>query len=212
LVWVADRGFASAANRAYLTRGGGHYIHAEKLRNTNSEAAAALARPGRYRTVAGNRRVKEVAVAPGGDGDGAQGARAQRFVVCHNPEQADRDAAVRTRLVTHPGRPQRHPATWTHWWNDVADLFPNQVSYAAVEREQQRLPLANFTSGIPIPAGWTGRPAAYLAFGETYAAEPQRAIEAGWPTMIMEGGHLHPLRDPAAVGAAVLELSRTAAP
>jgi hypothetical protein len=29
LVWVADRGFASAANRAYLARGGGHYIHAE---------------------------------------------------------------------------------------------------------------------------------------------------------------------------------------
>jgi len=69
MVWVADRGFASAANRAYLTRGGGHYIHAEKLRNTNSEAAAALARPGRYRTVAGNLRVKEVAVAPGGKGD-----------------------------------------------------------------------------------------------------------------------------------------------
>ena len=101
MVWVADRGFASAANRAYLTRGGGHYIHAEKLRNTNSEAAAALARPGRYRTVAGNLRVKEVAVAPGGDGDPDQGARAQRFVVCHNPEQADRDTAVRGQLVTH---------------------------------------------------------------------------------------------------------------
>ena len=91
MVWVADRGFASAANRAYLTRGGGHYIHAEKLRNTNSEAAAALARPARYRTVAGTLRVKEVAVAPGGNGDGDDGARAQRFVVCHNPEQADRD-------------------------------------------------------------------------------------------------------------------------
>jgi len=101
MVWVADRGFASAANRTYLTRGGGHYIHAEKLRHTNSEAAAALARPGRYRTVAGNLRVKEVAVAPGGEGDGDDGARAQRFVVCHNPEQADRDAAVRDRLVTH---------------------------------------------------------------------------------------------------------------
>jgi len=101
MVWVADRGFASAANRAYLTRGGGHYIHAEKLRHTNSEAAAALARPGRYRTVAGNLRVKEVAVAPGGDGDGDEGARVQRFVVCHNPEQADRDAAVRTQLVAH---------------------------------------------------------------------------------------------------------------
>ena len=101
MVWVADRGFASAANRAYLTRGGGHYIHAEKLRNSNSEAAAALARAGRYRTVAGNLRVKEVQVAPGGHGDGDQGARAQRFVVCHNPEQAQRDAAVRDRLVEH---------------------------------------------------------------------------------------------------------------
>ena len=101
LVWVADRGFASAANRAYLTRGGGHYIHAEKLRHTNTEATAALARPGRYRTVAGNLHVKEVAVAPGGGGDGDEGARAQRFVVCHNPEQAERDAAVRTNLTTH---------------------------------------------------------------------------------------------------------------
>jgi hypothetical protein len=101
MVWVADRGFVSAANRAYLTKGGGHYIHAEKLRHTNSEAAAALARPGRYRTVAGNLRVKEVAVAPGGKSDGDHGARAQRFVVCHNPEQAERDAAVRERLLAH---------------------------------------------------------------------------------------------------------------
>ncbi len=100
-VWVADRGFASAANRAYLTRGGGHYIHAEKLRQTNAEAAAALARPGRYKTIAENLRVKEVHIAPGGEGDGDDGARAQRFVVCHNPVQADRDAQVRANLIAH---------------------------------------------------------------------------------------------------------------
>ncbi len=94
LVWVADRGFASATNRAYLTRGGGHYIHAEKLRHTNTEAAQALARSGRYKPVADNLRVKQVSV--GGDG-----ARAQRFVVCHNPEAAARDGEVRTRLVEH---------------------------------------------------------------------------------------------------------------
>ncbi len=40
-------------------------------------------------------------MAPGGQGDGDDGARTQRFVVCHNPEQADRDAAVRTSLVAH---------------------------------------------------------------------------------------------------------------
>ena len=101
MVWVADRGFASATNRAYLTRGGGHYIHAEKLRHTNTEASAALARPGRYATVAGNLRVKEVHVAPGGTSDGDGGARAVRFVVCHNPDQATRDQAVRTQLVEH---------------------------------------------------------------------------------------------------------------
>ncbi|MGB7358503.1 MAG: IS1634 family transposase, partial [Mycobacterium sp.] len=99
LVWVADRGFASAANRAYLTRGGGHYIHAEKLRHTNAEAAAALARPGRYHDVADNLQVKEVRVAPGGGNN--EGARAERFVVCHNPDAAARDAAVRERLIEH---------------------------------------------------------------------------------------------------------------
>jgi len=99
LVWVADRGFASAANRAYLTRGGGHYIHAEKLRHTNAEAAAALARPGRYQDVADNLRVKEVRVSPGGGN--ADGARAERFVVCHNPDTAARDEAVRERLIEH---------------------------------------------------------------------------------------------------------------
>jgi hypothetical protein len=99
LVWVVDRGFASAANRAYLTRGGGHYIHAEKLRHTNAEAAAALARPGRYHDVADSLWIKEVRVAPGGGS--ADGARAERFVVCHNPDAAERDAAVRERLIEH---------------------------------------------------------------------------------------------------------------
>jgi hypothetical protein len=99
LVWVADRGFASAANRAYLTRGGGHYIHAEKLRHANVEAAAALARQGRYHDVTDNLRVKEIRVAPGGAS--TDGARTERFVVCHNPDTAERDATVRQRLIEH---------------------------------------------------------------------------------------------------------------
>jgi hypothetical protein len=111
LVWVADRGFVSAANRTNLTRGGGHYIQAEKLRHTNTEAAAALARAGRYHTVAGNLRVKEVHVNPrephstgtgeigDDDSDAAVGMRAVWLVVCHNPEGAIRDAAVRDNLV-----------------------------------------------------------------------------------------------------------------
>ena len=59
-MWVADSGFASVANRAYLQRGGGHYVLAERLRSGSVEARAALARAGRYRQVAGNLQVKEV--------------------------------------------------------------------------------------------------------------------------------------------------------
>jgi hypothetical protein len=113
MVWVADRGVASGANRAYLTRGGGQYIHAEKLRHTNTEAAAALARPGRYATVAGNLRVKEIHVAPGGNGDGDDGARTQRFVVAHFPEQGERDATVRSNLIAHLQHLIDGSDTWT---------------------------------------------------------------------------------------------------
>ncbi len=88
VIWVADRGFASAANRRWLRRGDHHYIIGEKLRSGSAEATAAPSRQGRYQEVAGNLRVKEVRIAED-----------ERFVICYNPDQADRDAAVRTRLL-----------------------------------------------------------------------------------------------------------------
>lgn len=36
---------------------------------------------------------------------GGDGVRAERCVVCHNPDQADRDRFVRDRLVAHLARP-----------------------------------------------------------------------------------------------------------
>ncbi len=87
VVWVADRGFASAENRRYLQRAGGHYILGEKLRGANPEARAALSRQGRYSEVAGNLRVKEVVID--------DGTMRDRFFVCHNPEEAARDKTVR---------------------------------------------------------------------------------------------------------------------
>ena len=86
VVWVADRGFTSAENRRYLRRGGNHYIIGERLRSGSAEAAAALSRQGRYQDVAANLRVKEVRIAED-----------ERFVICHNPEGAERDAAIRAR-------------------------------------------------------------------------------------------------------------------
>ena len=93
VLWVADRGFASVANLAYLQKGGGHYVLAERLRSGSAEAREALARAGRYRKVAGSLEVKEVRI--GG------GLRAPRFVVVHNPEAAERDAQVRANLIRY---------------------------------------------------------------------------------------------------------------
>jgi hypothetical protein len=91
VVWVADRGFASAANRRFLQQGDGHYILGEKLRGGTPAADAALSRQGRYRTVRDNLQVKEVRL----DADLAE----DRFVICYNPAEAQRDADRRTRHV-----------------------------------------------------------------------------------------------------------------
>jgi hypothetical protein len=89
IVWVADRGFSSAANRRYLQRAGGHYIIGEKLRSGSDEANAALSRQGRYAQIADNLQVKEVKLDDAGD----------RFVICFNPDEAERDAHVREHLI-----------------------------------------------------------------------------------------------------------------
>ena len=88
VMWVADRGFSSQENRRELRRGGGHYIIGEKLRSGSAEATAALSRQGRYQHVRDNLQVKEVKIATD-----------ERFVICFNPEQAERDAALREVML-----------------------------------------------------------------------------------------------------------------
>ena len=89
VIWVADRGFTSEENRRALMRGGGGYLIGEKLRSGSPDVKAAMSRQGRYNTVRDNLQVKEVRL--GDDSD--------RFVICYNPGQAERDAAIRARLV-----------------------------------------------------------------------------------------------------------------
>jgi hypothetical protein len=91
VTWVVDRGFSSAANLAYVTRAGGHWIAGERMRDGSADATAALARQGRYQTVRDNLRVKEVRLG--------QADAARRFVVCHNPTQAERDQLLRDEQV-----------------------------------------------------------------------------------------------------------------
>ncbi|MFJ9542999.1 IS1634 family transposase [Streptomyces sp. NPDC101225] len=88
IVWVTDRGFSCEANRRYLRRGDHAYIIGEKLRSGSPEVKAALSRQGRYTEIAENMRVKEVRIS---DTD--------RFIICHNPESAERDRHMREQLL-----------------------------------------------------------------------------------------------------------------
>jgi Transposase DDE domain len=89
VIWVADRGFTSEENRRFLMQGGGGYIIGEKLRSGSPEVKAAMSRQGRYKAVRDNLQVKEVRL----------GDDADRFIICFNQDQAERDAAIRARLV-----------------------------------------------------------------------------------------------------------------
>ncbi|MGH2871870.1 MAG: IS1634 family transposase [Solirubrobacteraceae bacterium] len=90
-IYVVDSGFSGQANLRHLRSAGGHYIAGVKLRSGMRETEQALSRQGRYRQVKDNLRVKEVNV---GDGDAAE-----RFIVCHNPAEADRDRVRREQRI-----------------------------------------------------------------------------------------------------------------
>ncbi|MGH3947590.1 MAG: IS1634 family transposase [Pseudonocardiaceae bacterium] len=93
VITVVDRGFSSAENLAYLRRAGGHYIAGMRMRDGNPLVEQVLSRQGRYQHVKDNLRVKEVRLD----------ATDVRFIVCHNPEQADRDAQQRDDAITRIG-------------------------------------------------------------------------------------------------------------
>jgi hypothetical protein len=90
-IYVVDSGFSGQDNLRHLRSAGGHYIAGMKLRSGMTQTEQALSRQGRYRTVKDNLRVKEVNV---GSGDAAE-----RFIVCHNPSEAERDQARRAQRI-----------------------------------------------------------------------------------------------------------------
>lgn len=90
-VLVGDAGMNSEENRKSLSLGNGKYILGAKMRANDEVAREVLARPGRYKEVKDNLRVKTVVV---GDGE-----RRRRYVVCHNPDEETRQRAHREKVL-----------------------------------------------------------------------------------------------------------------
>jgi len=90
-LFVSDSGFNSAGNREELARACGRYVLACRAASVSEVKNDVLARPGRYREVADNLRVKEVVVGTG--------EKRRRYIVCHNPQQAERESHHREQVV-----------------------------------------------------------------------------------------------------------------
>jgi transposase len=90
-VFVGDAGMYSAENLAALSRGLGRYILAVPMRKIKEIEVEVLTRPGRYRPVADNLEVKEVVVG--------EGERRRRYVLCLNPEEAERQRHHREQVL-----------------------------------------------------------------------------------------------------------------
>jgi len=82
---------ASDENLRTLAGGGGHYVVALPCTRGGEVVTEVLSRPGRFREVRENLRVKEVWVG--------RGERRRRYVVCHNPREAGRQRAHREELL-----------------------------------------------------------------------------------------------------------------
>lgn len=94
-VFIGDAGMVSERNLKSLARGGGKYIVCMPVHPGGEVATRVVNRPGRYQEVAENLRVKEVVV---GDGE-----RRRRYVVCHNPQEAQRQRQHREKVLDELG-------------------------------------------------------------------------------------------------------------
>lgn len=98
IVTVMDTGFNSAANRKVLQGAGDAFIIGERMRlGPDGKLPEALQRAGRYQTLASGLRIKEVTTQQGS-------VVARRFVVVHNPEQAQRDQLKRDDIIKETER------------------------------------------------------------------------------------------------------------
>ncbi len=98
---------------------------------------------------------------------------------------------------------------WTRWWprTEYSAVMSDEW-FERIDAEAPQVPLAYVDTDVALPPGWEDGSRAYLAFGDTYAEELDRAERAGWPTRRLAGGHLHWLAEPEEAATALMDLVR----
>ncbi|MBW1734114.1 MAG: IS1634 family transposase [Deltaproteobacteria bacterium] len=90
-LFVADAGMNSESNRKELAKACGNYLLACRMSSISEIKQEVLTKRGRYTVFKDNLHAKEVVV-----GDGA---RRNRYILCYNPKEAERQAKHRAGLI-----------------------------------------------------------------------------------------------------------------
>ena len=90
-LFVGDAGMVSAPNLKTLSRAGGKYLLCMPMRRGDEITKEVMAHRGRYQAVADNLQVKEVIIG--------EGERRRRYVLCYNPQEAERQRAHRAEII-----------------------------------------------------------------------------------------------------------------
>jgi Transposase DDE domain len=123
--WVADRGMSSARTLGEPEQRERPYILGARLRRQREVRQEILSRAGRSHEVADNLRVKDVWRA------------GRRYIVCHNPEEAAKDAAAREAILPALADQLRHGAKHLIGHRGVRRFL--RISKAAVTIDQAKV-------------------------------------------------------------------------
>jgi hypothetical protein len=90
-IFVADSAMNSDTNRDILARACGKYLLASRMASVSEVKNDVLSKRGRYNVIRDNLHAKEVII---GDGE-----RRRRYILCHNPREAERQRKRRAEAV-----------------------------------------------------------------------------------------------------------------
>ncbi len=90
---------------------------------------------------------------------------------------------------------------WLDWWQaeDITELLPSPAHRAEVRADMPELHRPFYDDSIPVPAGWTAGPCAFLKLSSAYDDEYSQAERLGWPRTSIDGTHLSIFSNPVEV-------------
>jgi hypothetical protein len=97
---------------------------------------------------------------------------------------------------------------WPDWWpaQVMIDVVPERSLREHIIDGAARVPRRIYDESIPLPTGWTHRPAVYLQLSDAYDAHRARAESYRWPTRRAGRGHLDIATAPEVTAAQLEEL------